>query len=144
MLQLLLIDTMALSSEEEDVEAAEILQNQIYYNGDVLDSSLQVITTYRDQSISYLDAIVNFAYVLLRMLEKYSKTKSYMFVRKRKAAKKKRKAVADAASTSVPEEYVGDDEAEGMDEDRDAPSYKEHAFQFAQFEQVSCSSTLSV
>jgi hypothetical protein len=40
---------------------------------------------------SYLDAVVHLAYVLLRMLEKYSKSNSYMFVRKRKAKKARRK-----------------------------------------------------
>ena len=50
--QLLLIDAMSLSDEEEDVEAAEILQNRLYYNGDILDSSLQVISQYKDQSVA--------------------------------------------------------------------------------------------
>jgi replication fork protection complex subunit Tof1/Swi1 len=39
----------------------------------------------------YLDAVVHLAYVLLRMLEKYSKTNAYMYVRKRKAKRARRK-----------------------------------------------------
>jgi replication fork protection complex subunit Tof1/Swi1 len=41
--------------DEDDVEVAEILQNQLYYNGDILDSSLAVISGYKDQSLAYVD-----------------------------------------------------------------------------------------
>jgi replication fork protection complex subunit Tof1/Swi1 len=50
--QLLLIDAMAVSDQEEDNEVAEILQHQLYYNGDVLDSSLEVVAKYKDQSVA--------------------------------------------------------------------------------------------
>lgn len=46
----------------------------------------------------YLDSVMHLAYTLLRMLEKYSKSKAYMYVRKKKAgraaAKKKRQKSA--------------------------------------------------
>ncbi|KAK4685899.1 replication fork protection complex subunit TIMELESS/Tof1/Swi1, partial [Tremellales sp. Uapishka_1] len=131
---LLLIDAMSTSPDEEDVEVAEILQNQLYYNGDILESSLDVISKYKDQSIAYLDSVVHFAFVLLRMLEKYSKNKSFMFVRKKRAARTRRKKAADnpANSNPVPEEYV--DEEGDAEPDRDAPSYAEHAFTFTNFE----------
>lgn len=134
---------MSISSNEDDVEAAEILQNSLYYNYDILDTSLTVVTQYKDQSVAYLDSIIHFAYVLLRMLEKYSKTKSFMFVRKRKAQRRKKKAAEAAAAGQappLPEEYGGDDEdEEGAlgQPDRDAPSYSEHQFTFKAFETVS-------
>ena len=43
---------MAVSDQEEDNEVAEILQHQLYYNGDVLDSSLEVVAKYKDQSVA--------------------------------------------------------------------------------------------
>lgn len=49
--QLLLIEAMSHSSDEEDSEAAAIIQNQLYYNGDILDASLQVVSNYKDQSV---------------------------------------------------------------------------------------------
>lgn len=96
---------------------------------------------------SYLDSVIHFAYVLLRMLEKYSKTKAFMFIRKRKNKHKKRKerqaasqANADreqqGESRRIPEEY-GDEEEEAFAPDQDAPSYAEHAFTFQSFEKVS-------
>jgi len=51
--QLLLLDAMSASEVEDDVEVAEILQHQLYYNGDILDSSLTVISQYKDQSVAY-------------------------------------------------------------------------------------------
>jgi replication fork protection complex subunit Tof1/Swi1 len=129
---------MSLSQVEDDVEAAEILQNSLYYNYDILDTSLTVVAQYKDQSIAYLGSIIHFAYVLLRMLEKYSKTKSFMFVRKRKAQRKKKKAAEEAAASGRPvpdaeDENVGSD----GEADRDAPSYGEHQFKFRDFEMVS-------
>lgn len=89
----------------------------------------------------YLDSVIHFAYVLLRMLEKYSKSKSYMFIRKRRAAKKKKKAIDDAnadGSVPLPEDYAGEDEeAAILNGDEDVPSYAEHAFTFQAFEKVS-------
>lgn len=73
------------------------------------------------------------------MLERYSKTKSFMFVRKRKAARKKRKEQAEnpeagaTATGGVPDE----ENEEDIQAERDMPSYAEHAFTFTAFERVS-------
>ena len=72
------------------------------------------------------------------MLEKYSKTKSFMFVRKRKAARRKRQgATTTQASAAGPnaEEYEGEEEDGGAE--KDVPSYAEHTFTFQAFEKVS-------
>lgn len=83
--------------------------------------------------------MIHFAYVLLRMLERYSKTKAFMFVRKRKAARKKRKALANdpeaAAQQTQVEENDGENE-EDIQAERDMPSYAEHTFTFTSFEKV--------
>ena len=145
---------MAASKEEEPLEAAEILQNQIYYNGDILDLAHDVVAKYKDQSVAYLDAVVHLAYVLLRMLEKYSKSNSYMFVRKRKAKKAKRNngqsisvhscdpgtslLTCRCALCPVRNGRAEDDgENEDVDMDRGAVSYGEHAFAFEKYETVS-------
>jgi replication fork protection complex subunit Tof1/Swi1 len=117
---------MSLSNNTSDVEAAEVLQSSIYYNGDILDSSLTVISRYKDQSIAYLDSVIHFAYVLLRMLEKHSKEKGFMLVRKKKARARKKKQIAEGREE--------DGEEEGLE--KDMPTYAEHQFEFATFEQV--------
>jgi replication fork protection complex subunit Tof1/Swi1 len=46
---------MIASENEDDLEVAEILQDQLYYNGDILEVSLMAISNYKDQSISYVN-----------------------------------------------------------------------------------------
>jgi replication fork protection complex subunit Tof1/Swi1 len=138
----LLIDAMATSPDEADVEVAEILQHQLYYNGDILDSSLEAVTRYKEQSIGFLEAVVTFAYVLLRMLERYSKTRSFMMVRKRQAARNKRKAKdkvpgGDEAQGTMPEEYGNEEDEEYERGHKEETRYKEHQFTFKAFEMVS-------
>ncbi|WVF65442.1 hypothetical protein IAT40_000170 [Kwoniella sp. CBS 6097] len=133
---LLLLDEMAASKNQDDVDVAEIVQNNLYYNGDILDSSLSVISQYKDQSVAYLDSVIHFAYVLLRMLEKFSKNKAFMFIRKKKAARKKRQQNQQdpTESSGMPEEYGNEEEEALGGADQDAPSYAEHAFTFQAFE----------
>ena len=81
-------------SDEDDVaDAARLLQQQIVYNGEVLDISFEAMRTYKEgtQSLAYLDASVYLAYALLRMMERWSKRKGgdNMYVRKKKKPKKK-------------------------------------------------------
>ena len=81
-------------TDEDDVaDAARLLQQQIVYNGEVLDISFESVRTYKEgtQSLAYLDASIHLAYALLRMLEKWSKRQgaSDMYVRKKAKPKKK-------------------------------------------------------
>lgn len=45
------------------------------------------LLTFASAARRYLDSIINLAYTLLRMLEKYSKSKAYMYVRKKRAGR---------------------------------------------------------
>lgn len=78
-------------SDPEIAETARILQQQIVYNGEILDITLESVRTYKEgtQSLRYLDSSVHLAYALLRMLERWSKRSGEMYVRKK--AKKKTK-----------------------------------------------------
>ncbi len=114
---------MSLSGQQDHVDTAEILQNKLYYDADTLELCANLLRRYTDQSNKFLDAIVHLAYVMLRMLEKYSKSKAYMFVRKKKAnrggATRKKK---------TPEEEEGDGIGQGDEEEdeveRGGPSFK--------------------
>ena len=86
-----LVDAMASTDSDSDsAETAQILQQQIVYNGEILDITLESIRTYKEgtQSLRYLDSSVHLSYALLRMLEKWSKRNGETYVRK-KAKKKK-------------------------------------------------------
>lgn len=81
------------------------------------------------------------------MLERYSKTKTFMFVRKRKAARKKRQNAAAAGDDEVSgqqSDLPTNDEIEHEEDlqaEKNMPSYAEHAFTFTSFEKVRPSST---
>ena len=78
-------------------DAAEALQNQLIYNGEVLEIAVESLKAYKDgtQSLVYLDSSVHLAYALLRMLEKWTKVGGgrEMYVRK-KARRKKTKGLS--------------------------------------------------
>ena len=75
-------------------EAADVLQQQLIYNGEVLDISLASLKSYTPgtQSLKFLDSSVHLAYALLRMLEKWGKSKgSETYVRQKTSKRRRRK-----------------------------------------------------
>ncbi|KAI0649834.1 timeless protein-domain-containing protein [Trametes meyenii] len=120
--------------DQEDVaETARLLQQQIVYNGEVLDISLESMRTYKEgtQSLAYLDASVHLAYALLRMLEKWGKRqgKTEMYVRKKAKPKKKRGGKTTEEGEGVPD--VEEEEPQKEEEE----VVNETMFTFDQFEQ---------
>lgn len=75
-------------------ESADLLQQQIIYNGDILDIALDGLRAYRQgsQSLAYLDASVYLAYVLMRILERWTKDKGDGVYVRKKTVKRRRKA----------------------------------------------------
>lgn len=154
--QLLVIDALHTSGNEEYKEVAEVLQDKLYYEGDTLDMVLKVASTYKNQPVRYLDTIVHLVFVLLKMLEKFSKNKDYMFVKKKANRRAKKKAnpgkdtlqfpptiarfrnikIHRLMPLSFPIEYDDMDEEEAEYE-QSSKGYAEHAFKFKSFEEVS-------
>ncbi|KDQ56583.1 hypothetical protein JAAARDRAFT_79123 [Jaapia argillacea MUCL 33604] len=117
---LALIDSMTAPdvSDPSTIEAAEVLQQQLIYSGEVLEISFDSLRSYKEgtQSLAYLDSSVHLAYGLFRMLEKWSKVKGEMYVRKRvKARKKKSQGKSTEEGDGVPD--VEDDEISANEED---------------------------
>jgi replication fork protection complex subunit Tof1/Swi1 len=115
---LLLIDDMSSSviSDPDLDDAARLLQQQLIYNGDVLDIALESLRSYKEgtQSLTYLNSSVYLAYALLRMLERWGKeNSSAMYVRKKAIRKKKGKGKGPSEEDGVPDvEDEGDAEEE--------------------------------
>ncbi|KAH7926892.1 timeless-domain-containing protein [Leucogyrophana mollusca] len=118
---LLLIDTMSSSaiSDSQLKDAAEVLQQQLIYNGEVLDIAFESLRTYKEgtQSLAYLGASVYLAYALLRMLERWGKENAgggNVYVRKKKARRGRGKGKGTTEEDGVPdvEEEVNADDAE--------------------------------
>lgn len=75
-------------------EAADVLQQQLIYNGEVLDISLSSLKAYTPgtQSLTFLDSSVHLAYALLKMLEKWGKSMgSETYVRQKTSKRRQRR-----------------------------------------------------
>lgn len=68
----------------EQRQIADELQNTLYYDGHLLDTSLQVMHSYSAQSFACLEAVLDFAYTMPRLLEKHAAQHEYMFVKQRR------------------------------------------------------------
>ncbi|RUP49856.1 timeless protein-domain-containing protein [Jimgerdemannia flammicorona] len=154
---LLTLEGMAQSPHEDYREVSESLQNNIFYEESTLDLVVQLIRDYKNQSMGFLKSAIELAHVLLKMLERYAKSKRFMFVRKKKAAPKKKKAPGQtdgsAATSDLGEVLAGaepkeqeqeqeqEQEEEEEEEDPEArrerkAAYAEHVFQLEKFERL--------
>lgn len=94
----LLIQAMASSPVPSEVDVADVLQQQLIYNGEVLDIAFDSIRAYKEgtQSLAYLDSSVHLAYALFRMLEVWGKKRggrSEMYVRRKEKARRRKRGV---------------------------------------------------
>ncbi|KAH8112797.1 timeless-domain-containing protein [Phellopilus nigrolimitatus] len=134
---LLLIDSMHASGAEvandpELSEAATLLQQQIVYNGEVLDIAVDALRAYKEgvQSLRFLDASVRLGYSLLRMLEKWARERGggELYVRRKKVKRGRRGKNKDGVDEEeVPEEH----EAPNSDDEH---AVREIIFTFETFE----------
>ncbi|KAH9060235.1 timeless protein-domain-containing protein [Lactarius vividus] len=116
------------SGGEELHEAAELLQQQLVYNGQVLDAALDALRAYKDgtQSLAFLRAGVHLAYAVMRMLEKWARTTGEgSYVRKRAKPKRKKPRARNAEEPGVPHADVEAGEEEGDEEEQQARAQHE-------------------
>lgn len=115
-------------------EAADILQQQIIYNGEVLDIALDSLRAYREgsQSLAYLDASVHLAYTLMRLLERWSKVKGDEVYVRKKTIKKRRKTKGITEEEGIPDIEDDEDEEHVVFDD----TIQETLFTFEAFEMV--------
>lgn len=119
---------MAASPNEDDVEIADNIQSRIFYEEAILDLVLSILRDNKRQTLGYLDTVTESVHVLLRMLEKYSKGNTLIFVKAKSQRKKKKKD----ASTMVDD--GGGVPSEEEDERINANKVKEKRFEFTKYE----------
>lgn len=73
-----------LHGTDEQQQVADQLQHALYYDGELLNTSLQVMHVYTAQSFACLEAVLDFAYTMPRLLEKHAAKREYMFVKQRR------------------------------------------------------------
>ncbi|EJU01446.1 hypothetical protein DACRYDRAFT_16139 [Dacryopinax primogenitus] len=122
---LLLVECMSNSPSEEIRDASEALQHKLWFSSELMDVALANARTYTGQSLAYLEAVVQLNHVLLKLLERYAKGRSAMYVRKKTSAKKKK-------GKSMNEGGIEDDADE--EEEDHGPSYEQRRFEFEAFE----------
>ena len=79
--QLRLLEALSRSALDAEREAAESLQHTLYYDGEYLDTALHAMHAYSTQSFACLEAIIDFSYMMPRLLERHASTSAYMFVK---------------------------------------------------------------
>ncbi|GAA96533.1 uncharacterized protein L969DRAFT_95002 [Mixia osmundae IAM 14324] len=125
---LLLLESLSASSNEDHRDVAQVMQDKIYYEEEILATAITVVDRYgKRNTLQYLESVIHFAYTMLRTLERYSKSTAHMYVRskRKKIAQRKKRAAGEAAD---------DGHDEDSRPDSGARSKSEHAFNFAQFE----------
>ncbi|KAI5453378.1 Topoisomerase 1-associated factor 1 [Naganishia albida] len=110
-----LTEAMQADPSEETKDAGMTLMDKLFYNGEFIENAPKTLKLYTNQSMSYLDSAIKFAYTLYSALEKYAKTRDDLHYRKRRAAQVI-KLNADGTGEL-------DEEAAPM---RTAPMYTEH------------------
>ncbi|RUS21306.1 hypothetical protein BC937DRAFT_93088 [Endogone sp. FLAS-F59071] len=150
-IQLLTLEAMAQSPHEDYRDVSENLQNNVFYEESTLDLVMRLVRDYKYQSIGFLGSAIELVHVLLKMLERYSKSKRFMFVRKKKAAPRKNKAsveeqpdgstetsrLNEEITAAEPEEQEEEEEEEDPEAKQERKAaYAEHVFQLEKFELV--------
>ncbi|TKY85440.1 hypothetical protein EX895_005602 [Sporisorium graminicola] len=85
-----LVDELAGSKTETERDVAEGLQAEFYYMGETLDACHAIVRSYTTQSFAFLDTIINFAYVMPKMLERYASNRDHMYVQAKKQVRRSR------------------------------------------------------
>ena len=97
---------MALSPVPSEVDVADVLQQQLIYNGEVLDIAFDSVRAYKEgtQSLAYLDSSIYLAYALFRMLEQWGKKRGgrgEMYVRRKEKARRRKRGACGVQCTMV-------------------------------------------
>lgn len=135
-----LVDILNKSRNRDDAEMAEGILAMHFYDELVLDASKAVTKSYINQSFRCLEAILDFANVMPKALERYSKDKENLFVKMKKQARKRAEkdngaGATDSAPTNAEEE---EREMRQVVESK----IKERKFEFERFQSHICSTQL--
>ncbi|KAA1122695.1 Topoisomerase 1-associated factor 1 [Puccinia graminis f. sp. tritici] len=142
--QLLVIEGLTTSGVEDYTQVANVMLNRLYYDADTLDMVIKLMSKYTNQSLKYLENIVHFSFVFLKILERYAGSTDYMYVRKKKKARKSKQKQtglesadqvdggADEGETRNP---VEDEEEAFLEAERSGVEFAEHKFEFGKFQQ---------
>ncbi|KAI7830304.1 timeless protein-domain-containing protein [Gamsiella multidivaricata] len=155
---LMTLYAMSKSLNETYRDDSAIVQSNLYHEDATLELFLDLAKNYKKQSTKYLHTLVRMIHILLKTLENFSSSKSYMFIRKKRAiARRRKKNVKEGMNAEQqPEEGVttqaagedeqplyevlqtdgGQEQDQEREDDEDQPThtFKEHQFVFQEYE----------
>lgn len=122
----ILLTTQAMwqSPVDEDQEIAENILSRIFYEETTHDRVANILRTYNNQGLGYLDSCTGLTHTYIRILEKYSQQNVDLQVRSKRRTRKKKA-------------QEGADDMDGSDEEQDAAqaarTLNERKFDFGRF-----------
>lgn len=126
-----LVEALGKSREQDEVDKADGIQALHFYDEIALDAAKSITKSYTSQSFRCLESIVDFAFVMPRLLERYSKDKGNLYVKvKRQMRKSKESEVMNADEEHQQVQRVVDSKI------------KERKFEFQRFQGELCSNQL--
>ncbi|KAI9609866.1 hypothetical protein H4Q26_006855 [Puccinia striiformis f. sp. tritici PST-130] len=119
--------------------AVECLIQQLLVIEDMV---IKLMSKYTNQSLKYLENIVHFSFVFLKILERYAGSTDYMYVRKKKPQKSKPQQPgsksADQPDGAMDESEIGntvdEEEQAFLETEQSCIQFAEHKFEFGKFE----------
>ncbi|PWN50526.1 hypothetical protein IE53DRAFT_343962 [Violaceomyces palustris] len=130
-----LIDSMSRDGNAKERDAADGLQAQLYYMSETLETCVKVGRAYVNQSFTCLDAIISFAYVMPKMLERYASQNEHMYVKARRQVRKSREE-GEGGEMSIAE-------ADSRARERMKEISAERTFEFQAFQRKMCTGQLA-
>jgi replication fork protection complex subunit Tof1/Swi1 len=126
-----LIDALSKSQLEKDKDVAEGMLSGHFYDQAAIDSAKAVLSSYTTQSFRCLRSIIALAQIMPRMLERYSKDKTHMYVKAKQQVRK-----AKTGNESLAEEEM---QAQNIAKHEQT----ERKFEFDKFQSKMCSNSLA-
>jgi replication fork protection complex subunit TIMELESS/Tof1/Swi1 len=121
------------STDEDDQEIAENIQNRMFYEETTHDRILTVLRNYKDQGRGYLDAVTELSHVFIRMLENYAKQNAEMQIRSARRTRKKLIKAKAPIDTQNPGEENDDEDQYDLDASTIRTVSSERKFDFHRF-----------
>ncbi|KAJ3350857.1 Topoisomerase 1-associated factor 1 [Entophlyctis luteolus] len=134
---LVTLNAMEMSGNEDYRHASQTIQNNLYYEAYALEAIVQLCKGFKEQSAGYLKTLVETVHIFLKMLEKYSKSKAFMVVRRKRKQLKKKKISREMdmdGSNEIDLLMQGDDEEGQEDPEQVKQKCVEHEFHFEKIE----------
>ena len=132
-----LMEELSRSDNSDDQAVGEAAQEKVFYDSTSLDYCRVVMGSYKSQSFATLKSIVDFAYHMPKMLERFCSNKEHIYIRTKKRMRKNKEGDEDDAAFAEADQ-------ERSAKETAAETYKERSFQFQNFQRKLCTKPVAL